>query len=236
MRILNTQSLAATVEAINEALFFGQPLSRPQRLQASRWIAERQGKPGSYAKMFAPCKRDFEQGIRLFTGEKITTNVGTRHILGQETCRALILLRTNTKAANQALEAASTGMLEGLRKETVRLEHLGREKRFGMYCCGKCSVALWRHLAISGLAQVNPERLLNAGVKKLKTKRDGKGRWKVFPFYYTLLALNEIDLPAATKEMQYTASSLERLLKRFASGQKYDSRRRTLAERILARC
>ena len=80
------------------------------------------------------------------------------------------------------------------------------------------------------------ERLLTAGVKSLRALRNGKGRWRVFPFHYTLLALSEMDLPGAAREMQYAGQSLERLLKRSDGGDKYDGRRRMLAERVLARC
>ena len=226
MKILNTQSLAATVDAVNEMFFMGRPLPRPQMRQAAKWIAERQGKPGSYANMFAPTSRDRKDGVRLFTGEKVATRAGVAHIIGEEACRSLILLKGDTKLVSEALEAATVGMTTQLRKE----------KRTGMYCCGKCSVALWRHVSAGGLAATKRERLLAAGLRKLKARRDGKGRWKVFPFYYTLLALSEIDLPAAVKEMQYAAPPLEGLLKRPATKDKYNRRRRILAERILKKC
>lgn len=208
MRIINTQSLATTVESISEAFFFGRSLSRPQKIQAAKWIAGRQGKPGSYADMFAPTRRDLAEGIRLFTGEKVVTKAGARHILGEEACRALVMLKASNKQVSQALQSATVGMLGRLRNE----------KRTGMYCCGKCSVALWRHLTVGGLKEANPERLLHLGVKRLKEYRDGQGKWRAFPFYYTLLALNEINLPSGVNEMQYAAASLERLLKRSAYG------------------
>ncbi len=138
----------------------------------------------------------------------------------------MILLKANTKDTRKALEAATAGIVG----------RLAGEKRFGMYCCGTCSAALWRHIGVHQLAKPNSERLLAAGLKKLKSYRDGKGRWRVFPFYYTLLALSEIDSSASIREMQYAAPSLERLLKRSASGDKNQGRRRLLAERILARC
>ena len=77
MKIINAQSLAATVDAINLATFTPEPIPRSQRLEATPWIAERQGKPGSYANMFAPTKRDFDRGIRLFTGEKSPPTPGS---------------------------------------------------------------------------------------------------------------------------------------------------------------
>ena len=69
----------------------------------------------------------------------------------------------------------------------------------------------------------------------LKEHRLGDGRWRRFPFYYTLLALAEMKGKVAAAELQYAAPVLERVMKRRARGEKYDSRRRLLAERILAR-
>jgi hypothetical protein len=67
----------------------------------------------------------------------------------------------------------------------------------------------------------------------LKEHRDGDGRWRRFPFYYTLLALAEIKGRSAIEEMRYAAPGLERVLRRRTRGSKYESRRRALAERIL---
>jgi hypothetical protein len=32
--------------------------------------------------------------------------------------------------------------------------------------------------------------------------RDGKGGWRTFPFWYTMLALSEIELPGAGAEIR----------------------------------
>jgi hypothetical protein len=71
-------------------------------------------------------------------------------------------------------------------------------------------------------------------VSFLKEHRDGRGRWRRFPFYYTLLALSEASGGSAEPELRYAAPGLERMLKRRARGDRYHRRRRTLAERILA--
>jgi hypothetical protein len=68
----------------------------------------------------------------------------------------------------------------------------------------------------------------------LREHRDGSKRWRRFPFYYTLLALSEINEGSAIEEMRYAAPGLERMLKRRALGNRYELRRRVLAERILA--
>jgi hypothetical protein len=69
----------------------------------------------------------------------------------------------------------------------------------------------------------------------LREHRDGKGRWRRFPFYYTLLALLEIPGSRATGEMGYAGPGLERMLKRSRRNDRFDLRRRAVAERVLAR-
>lgn len=226
MKILNTASLAATVDAANEAFFLGRTIPKPEKTATALWIASRQGMPGSYAGMFAPTKRDFERGLTFFTGEKMNTGAGTSHILGEEASRILILLDAGGAAVKQSLAKASERM--------IQLISHGVNKATGTYCCGKCSVAYWRNLAVGGFT--NGESHLARGMKTLKARRDGKGRWGIFPFYYTLLALSEINLPAAVAEMKYAAPLCEQLLKRKPAGNVFDKRRRLLAEKILAVC
>jgi hypothetical protein len=224
MKLVNPNSLAETLDMVNEAFFYGQPIPKSQRDKCAKWIASRQGKVGSYANMFAPTSRDFKVGVRLYTGEMVNSRAAVAHILGEEACRALILLDVSALTVRMALQRASLGMLT----------RLGESRQKGMYCCGKCSAALWRHLAVGGLDKA--EQRLTAGIKSLKLHRDGQGRWRRFPFYYTLLALSEIELPAAIKEMRYAAPVLERFLRRSGRGDKTSQRRRLLAERILEKC
>jgi hypothetical protein len=73
MKIVNPNSLAATIDAINEAYFFEKPLPKSQKEKAAKWIANRQGLPHSYRGLFAPTERDFRQGFKLFTGERVRT-------------------------------------------------------------------------------------------------------------------------------------------------------------------
>ena len=226
MSMLHAQSLAATLDSLNEAMFFGKPLGKAVRQEAAGWIAGRIGQHGSYAGMPAPTGSDYARPIHLFTGEAVSSGAATGHILGQEACRALILLRPPGKAAADALERATGRIIELIAES--------RDRKHGMFCCGKCSAAMWRHLAAGGLTL--QEELLADGLRSLKTHRDGAGRWRRFPFHYTLLALSEIDLPAVTNELRYAAPHCERLVKRAAAGDKFAQRRRVLAERVLARC
>jgi hypothetical protein len=76
---------------------------------------------------------------------------------------------------------------------------------------------------------------LAGGLKFLKERRDGKGRWNRFPFHYTLLALSEMEGKGVRGEIEYAAPALERMLRRRSRGGKYEARRREVAGRLLAR-
>lgn len=226
MGLLNENSLAGTVDAVNAASFYGAKPSRTERSEAANWIAGRQGLPGSYADMFAMTDSDRAEGVRIFTGDAIGSGGGARHILGEEACRALLLLGVRAPAVRNALERATAGMTERLLRYSLDT---------GKYCCGRCTPAVWRHITAGGLRDAQPERLLKAGMQSLKAARLGTGKWRFFPFWYALLALSETDLPAAVEEMRFAAPALERSLKRAAQDE-YGRRRRLLAERVLAKC
>ena len=111
--LINTSSLSATVDAINGARFDGRTLTAADRREAARWIAGRQGLPGSYADMFAGFPAERTKGIVLFTGERITS-ASARHILGEETSRALRHLRVQDSTVTDALGRADAGMMQCL--------------------------------------------------------------------------------------------------------------------------
>lgn len=221
IKYLFNQSLGKTLDAVNEAYFFGGTIPKSERVNVAKWIANRQGLPNSYANMFAPTEKDLKEGAVLFTGEKIGSNVGTRHILGEEACRALILLDIPSAEVNKALKLAS----EGIRQK------LSEHWTDGIYCCGSCTVALWRHLTVGKLE--NSENYIDQGIKVLKKHRDGKGRWRRFPFYYTLLVLNELEDKYANEEIHYASKACERLLKRKTKENNISQRRKVLLQKVL---
>ena len=225
MKPLNKNSLAETVDAVNEALFFGKNIPLEQKKEIALWLASRQGVQGSYWGMIAPTPRDFETGIKVFTGEPVTTGAGTSHILGEESHKILLKLGVKNKAVANALDKSNEGF------ETAMKRAVAAGYYDGTYCCGKCTAAYWQNLAAGGLKY--QERRLNKGMKILNKLRDGKGRWRRMPYYYTLLALSEIDSPLAKKELEYAAPGLEKLLKRIKDKNKYDMRRRLLIENVL---
>jgi len=225
---MNTESLAETLDAVNDAFFYERVLVESMRKEIAKWIAGMRGKPGSYAGMFAPTSIDRSNGVKVFTGEMVRSGAAIGHVLGEEACRALILLSVADTVVKGALDQATQGMLCRLRQT----ENAG--KVYGIYCCGVCSVAYWRHVMVGGLDR-NEERLA-AAMESLKAHRTGDGRWRRFPFYYTLLALSEMNLKPAIDEMRYTAPVLERYVRKTIGNSKFSERRGVIAERVLAKC
>ena len=138
MHLLNPKSLGATLDTVNETFFYNQPISKSEKLKVANWIAERQGQPGSYAGMFAPTGSDIKQGFKVFTGEPVRSGAATSHILGEEACRALILLEVKTPAVKKALALATAGI------EYRVLDSVARGYQVGTYCCGTCTASFWR--------------------------------------------------------------------------------------------
>lgn len=220
-------SLATLVDSIEQKRYFGQKIPARELRTAAREIASRQGLPGSYAGMFAPTQLDFRRGIRVFTGEPVRSGAATAHILGQECCRLLLKLDVKDQMVSTALARAEAGMLERLKSpELINSRHVG------FYCCGICTASFWRHLAAGGLDSPKPR--FRDGLRVLAGCRANGGRWNRFPFFYTLLALTEMDMPEARKELRWAAPAAERSLKTLRDAGQYSKRRRAVIEHALA--
>ena len=116
MKLVHPQSLSGTLDAVGEALFFGKRVPKTEARRVAEWLAARRGLPGAYAGMFAPTPKDFARGIKLFTGERISSGAATGHILGEEACRVLLLLDADVPAAREALARATRSMDKRLRQ------------------------------------------------------------------------------------------------------------------------
>src|SRR5262245_12478050 len=224
--LINGKSLSQTVDAVNAALFDGSPLAAAERRQAARFIAARQGLAGSYAGTFAGFPSERSAGIVLFTGERITS-ASARHILGEESSRALRQLDVRDRGVARALDAAD----EGLRRCLARAVEDPRNRNPGLFCCGKCSVGLWRNLLSGGLDR--REERLRRGASHLRSMRSGEDQWRRFPFWYTVLALSEMDSVEARTELKHAAPALERAASRPVPSAVYARRRHELAVRAL---
>jgi hypothetical protein len=219
------ESLNATLDALADGVFFGKQPPQKDIAAALQLVCDRQGQPGSYAGMFAPTEAD-RAGIRLFTGERVKSNAGIGHQLGEEACRVLNLLKKDVPETSAALERAVAGMTAWL------AEYEARGYDTCVYCCGTCSPAYWRNLA-TGLFPKAEERL-SGGMKRLSELHTGDGQWSKFPFFFTSLALTEIDPSLARGELRYAAARWERIMPRLArSGKPYDVRRAEVGKRLL---
>ena len=224
--LINRTSLSQTVDAINAAHFEGRTLTAAERGLAARWIAGRQGLPGAYGGTFAGFPSERSRGIVLFTGERIAF-ASARHILGEEASRALRQLRVRDSAVSRALEGADEGLMRCLR----RAAEDPRKRNPGLFCCGKCSVGMWRNVLAGGLDR--REERLRRGASHLRSMRDGDHGWRKFPFWYTVLALSEMDNAEARAELRYAAPALERAASRAVPSAAYAQRRHELAVRTL---
>ena len=224
--LISRTSLSQTVDAINAAHFGGHALTTTERTQVAQWIAARQGLSGSYGGTFAGFPSERSRGIVLFTGERIAS-ASARHILGEEASRALRLLRVRDRDVMRALEAADDGLMRCLARAAAD----PRKRNPGLYCCGKCSVGLWRNLLSGGLNR--REERLRQGALHLRSVRDGEHGWRKFPFWYTVLALSEMETHEAEEELKHAAPALERTATRAVASDVYPRRRQQLAARTL---
>jgi hypothetical protein len=226
--LINRASLSKTLDAINAALFDGRPLAAVERGQAARWIAGRQGLPAAYGGTFAGFPSERSRGIVLFTGERIAS-ASARHILGEEASRALRLLQVRDPEVTRALGRADDGLMRCL----ARAAEDPRNSNPGLFCCGKCSVGLWRNLLAGGLDR--QEERLRRGALHLRSMRDGANQWRRFPFWYTVLSLSETDSVEARAELKYAAPALQRAASRSVPSSLYARRRHEVAVRTLNR-
>ena len=217
-------TLAAAVDFLNEAQFYGRKLSRAEQDAAASYIASRQGVERAKHGSFGLTAAERATGIRVFTGE-LMTYASARHIIGEESCRVLRKLKEPTVEVKSALATASTNMAEHILPKVDASNHPG------VYCCGKCTVGFWRNIAADGFNE--PESRLNDGVQFLHKHRDGKGGWRRFPFHYTLLALCEIETTSAKAEIEYAADVIRARLSRAPTREVYAQRRHDVMKRAL---
>jgi hypothetical protein len=216
--MIDISSLVKTVDWVNEKLLFGETIPPEAGLEAARWIASQQGEMGAYRGMFAPTPTDFEQGIRTFTGERLVS-ASARHILGEEAARVVWLLGRQDPDVRVAYDQATAWMHE-----------TPDAFESGTFCCGRCTLAFWRHFWVGDFK--NKEPLLRKGLQVMKESRLGNGQWRRFPFFYAIYALLDLDLEPAYAELKYAQPALERSLKHKRAGA-FLRRRRMIVEKAL---
>lgn len=223
MELVCPESLAETLDAVIDARFYGREMSPSDRCHLAEWLVDRGRMPGGYRLgMVAPTRKDYENGVRLWTGERIWSKAGMGLVLGNEAARTLITLSDEFPHAEQII----------LPTRSYVTECLANSRSYGGFCCGKCSVSIWR-LALQGGLPNRPTRI-KAALDRLHNERTDDGRWHAFPFYYTLLVLSELDTAAAKAEKRYAAPLCERLVKRPIPPDPYGKRKFDLIRRVLS--
>jgi hypothetical protein len=216
--ILDSNSLMNTIDNVNELFLADSSIPEEEGLAVASWIVSRKGEKGAYRGMFAPTPQDFEHGIRVFTGE-ILTSASARHIMGQESARAAWLLGKDDPIVRSAYDQATKWM-----SETPDFQNTGT------YCCGKCSLAFWRHFKVGNFN--NQEAMLSKGLSVMKTYRSGDGKWHRFPFFYAIYTLHELELEEARAELIYARPVMEKYLHRTPKDI-YSRRKFTILEKAL---
>lgn len=224
MSLLNRSSLYKTVDNVNDAFFYNKPISKKEAKEIISWISGRLDTKYSYNHSFGLTDYDIKHPVYTFTGERLLC-ASMRHIMAEEACRVMIKLTEITGSKNPALEKST--------KEFTKMlnDYRSYGKPEGTFCCGPCTIGLWRHLNTGGLKM--HRKSLPEGILALHGSRDESGKWGRYPFYYTLLALSEIEDEAAIKEINYAMPACERALKRLDNRSKFSKRKRELLLRIM---
>jgi hypothetical protein len=136
-------------------------------------------------------------------------------------------MRVRDAGVSRALDRATAGLARALDRAAQDPRHANG----GTFCCGKCTVGLWRHLVAGGLDR--KDERLRRGVAHLRSARSGDGTWRKFPFWYTVLALSEMDFRKARNEIKYASPLLRRAAERAPASSIYARRRHELAVRLL---
>ena len=211
-------NLRLTLDAIDQAQFYQHPLTLAEREAFAMQILSLQIQSGTKAGMFSHGAAAGEGVPRLFSGERLHTQLAAHHTLLIDSARALILLGVHSGAVSRALELAH-------RKMETRC--------YAGFCAvGECrhlTVAFMRYLIASQSPEHEPR--LGSFFTKLAAQRDGQGRWGNFPFFYTLLMLSESDHPLAIQEWQYAAPLCAALLARPWRDDPISQRRKSILSR-----
>jgi hypothetical protein len=210
-KILVSDSLQETLWRLEEVRKGFRRKSDIYVKEALEWVLSRQGLEGSYHNLFLLTSQDLTQGVHLPTGEHIKTNVATRHILGEEALRTLIVW--NLESSKPVKEAT---------KGFNQIIEIGGKN--GSYCCYNCTIAFLRTLAVTKTDA--RDEILDKGLDKIKKAQSSDGRWRGFPFYYTLLFLSELDSPYAKNELKHAKKAAERLLKHYSGSDRISLFRR----------
>ncbi len=233
---IDEKSLATVVDDVNHAHFFGHSPTKKDARAATAWIRSRfwQDIPAkiraaknpdprwaAIPKTFVLTDQDQKSKLRAFTGEPVQ-NASMRMIYSREAARALLVL---SEVTGQRVPEAEEHCASVFSKQDLA----DREPK--LYCCGPCTASVWRLMNTGVLGGC--EDKLDSMLGLLPLHRDDKGTWHRFPFFFTLLALIEMDRPAALAELKYAQPECEKKRKRLKPKDTYAERKLEVLDRVL---
>lgn len=237
MSFVDSGSLAKTADQVNHAHFFGEKITKQDAREASKWIVSRywqdipdrirnSAKPNprwaSVPKSFNLTDAERRKKPKTFTGESLAS-ASLRMVHSREATRALFIL--GEVIGEPPSEALS--LCESVRDTANHLKEVGTP----LFCCGPCTVSVWRLTGVG--APVTRDDALDHLLSALPKHRDQSGAWRRFPFFYTLLALSELDHPRAVAELEYALPECERRRKMLKPGNTITTRRIAVLDHVL---
>ena len=216
----NTISLVDIVDRINEMEQQGEFISESMRDATAQTILKFYDGNKKFLGFYLPMV-DFKRGGRLFSGERLYTQLGINTVVSLEISRALSILAGGQPAVKSILDEVNQRLLK---------------KCYVNDGCttGECAhnmVAFWRYLLVNNW----PDRdtRIKEILHHLNNSRDGNGRWDHFPFYYTLMVLLETGNNEAKLELDYALPACEASLPFISIIEPYLQRRKLILERCL---
>jgi len=184
--------------------------------QVVEFIAGQQIRYGRDAGIFVESRNVSRSKPRVYTGERLQTYLAAKNILTIDSARALILSGSTSDVVQSSITLVDSWL---------------EQQCFSDFCAaGEC-----RHSSLAFIRYLNAcskTDRLETMISKLSKFRDGKGGWKGFPYFFTLLVLAEIESPIANDELSYALASLERRFKRSRSEEPYATRRNEILTKV----
>ncbi|HEX9744277.1 MAG TPA: hypothetical protein VGB30_02515 [bacterium] len=179
-------SLAKTLWKLEDLRYSGHLKKSPELTEALEWIACRYGE-GSYRDvMIAPAKSDFQLKHPTPTNEGTASGANIKHILGEESVH---ILSYWNYSKHWDRKKTLDMIVRCFRTDS---DPPPKYDRPGVFCCATCSIARLRAIASSKPA--GWETICRDGLDVItNASMKDSGRWKRFPFYYTLLGLRELN-------------------------------------------
>ncbi len=238
MSFVDSGSLASTADRVNHAHLFGEKITKRDAKEATTWIVSRywqniperirnSAKPdprwAAVPKSFNLTDADRRRKPKTFTGEPLA-NAALRMVHNREAARALFVLGgVLGKTAPEALSLCAS-----VRDTADQLE----QQRAPLFCCGPCTASVWRLASVE--ASVASDAALDHLLSALPKHRDQRGGWRRFPYFYTVLALSELDHPKAIAELRYVLPDAMHKRKALKPSDEIAARRIAILDRVLA--